>query len=256
MKRMLCALLLMAGCHGPVREYGFQQDAVFKHDVKTKAKPWTHLRFRHNPDDFQFAFVTDRTGGHRPGVFPKAIERLNWLQPEFVVSVGDLIEGMTENSFILDQQWKEFESFTAKLEMPFFYLPGNHDISNPKMRRLWKKKFGTAWFSFTYRDVLFLCLDTQDGPETRSTSPLLQDSTLFIACKQAALGPSWGQDRTSFCGFLWRKPGRTSKACVEICRLNGMCGLASGRRQVPLRGDPAAGLRACSRSGQNQGIAA
>ena len=58
--------------------------------------PWTHLDLRNDPQDFQFVIVTDRTGGHRPGVFPDAMRRLNLLQPEFVMSVGDLIEGFRD----------------------------------------------------------------------------------------------------------------------------------------------------------------
>lgn len=42
---------------------------------------------------FTFAIVSDRTGWHRPGVFESAMARLNWLSPDFVMSVGDLIEG-------------------------------------------------------------------------------------------------------------------------------------------------------------------
>ena len=30
----------------------------------------------------------------------------------------------------LDREWDEFEDFVARLTMPFFYVPGNHDMSN------------------------------------------------------------------------------------------------------------------------------
>ena len=55
--------------------------------------PYTHLRFQNDPDDFQFAVIGDRSGGNRPGVFPAAVDLLNLLRPEFVMSVGDFIEG-------------------------------------------------------------------------------------------------------------------------------------------------------------------
>ena len=60
-----------------------------KIDVEGK-NPWTNLRLNNDPREFRFAVISDRTGGHRPQVFSKAIERLNLLQPEFVVTVGDL----------------------------------------------------------------------------------------------------------------------------------------------------------------------
>ena len=37
--------------------------------------PWTHLDLANDPEHFQFAIVTDRTGGHRPGVSTRALPR-------------------------------------------------------------------------------------------------------------------------------------------------------------------------------------
>ena len=127
------------------------------------ANPWTHLNLYNNPDNFQFAIVADRTGGHRPGVFADAVEKLNLLKPEFVLSIGDLIEGYTEEETVLNRQWNEFDSIVNKLQMPFFYVAGNHDISNVAMANKWQERLGSSYYHFIYRDVLFLCLNTQDG---------------------------------------------------------------------------------------------
>lgn len=124
--------------------------------------PWTSLDLNNNPKNFQFAIVTDRTGGHRPGVFMDAINKLNLLQPEFVMSVGDLIEGYTEDIDELNRQWDEFDSFVQQLDMPFFYLPGNHDITNQTMEDLWKKRLGPTYYHFVYNNVLFLALNSED----------------------------------------------------------------------------------------------
>lgn len=126
------------------------------------ATPWSSLDLNNNPCQFQFAIVTDRTGGHRPGIFLDGIKKLNLLQPEFVMSVGDLIEGYTEDLTELNRQWEEFDGFIEQLEMPFFYLPGNHDITNKVMEDLWKERFGHTYYYFIYKDVLFLCLNSED----------------------------------------------------------------------------------------------
>jgi hypothetical protein len=126
--------------------------------------PWTHLRFNNDPAEFRFAIVSDRTGGHRARVFSQAVEQLNLLQPEFVLSVGDLIEGFTENADRLNTEWKEFQGYVSRLQMPFFYVPGNHDITNLVMQDLWKEKFGRSYYSFSYRGVLFLVLHSDDPP--------------------------------------------------------------------------------------------
>src|ERR1700685_2035577 len=81
--------------------------------------PVTHLKINPHHEDFQFALVSDRTGGHRPNVFSQAVEKLNLLQPAFVISVGDLIEGGNKKPKVLDNEWKEFDGFISKLQMPF-----------------------------------------------------------------------------------------------------------------------------------------
>ena len=58
--------------------------------------PWTHLDFHNQPESFQFAIIGDLAGGFRPEIFRKAVAQLNTLQPEFVMSVGDLIETWPE----------------------------------------------------------------------------------------------------------------------------------------------------------------
>jgi serine/threonine-protein phosphatase CPPED1 len=145
----------------------------FRVEVEEK-NPWTHLRPNHDPNDFRFAIVSDRTGGHRPQVFSKAVERLNSLQPEFVVSVGDLIEGYTEEQDKIDAQWKEFEGFVKKLQMPFWYCPGNHDVSNPVMVKDWNARFGRHHYSFVYRNVLFLVLNSED-PKVKNGNKITED---------------------------------------------------------------------------------
>lgn len=143
------------------------------HIAVQEMNPWTHLEVNDDPDHFQFAIVADRTGGHRPGVFADAVGKLNLLQPEFVMSVGDQIEGYTEDRDKLDEQWAEFVGFVGKLEMPYFYVPGNHDISNQVQARIWKEHFGPAYYHFVYRDVLFLCLNSEDtAPSTISAGQL------------------------------------------------------------------------------------
>ncbi len=129
-----------------------------------KRNPVTHLRLNNDPADFQFAIVSDRTGGHRARVFSRAVEQLNLLQPEFVVTVGDLIEGYTHNRERLLREWREFQGYVARLQMPFFYVPGNHDMANKVERTIWREKFGRSWYEFVYRDVLFLMLDSEDPP--------------------------------------------------------------------------------------------
>lgn len=135
------------------------------------ATPWNHLDINADDAQFQIAIVTDRTGGHRPGVFAEGVARVNLLQPEFVMSVGDLIEGYTTDEVELKRQWDEFDGFIEELQMPFFYVAGNHDYTNPVMAEMWEDRLGPSYYHFTYKDVLFLCVNSEravadGGPNT------------------------------------------------------------------------------------------
>ncbi len=125
---------------------------------------WTDRPFLNNPMDFQFAIVSDRTGGHRTGVFSRAMHQVNLLQPEFVMSVGDLIEGATTNLDILKKEFNEMDSFLNTLKMRFFRVPGNHDIGNKTMLEVYRERYGSPYYHFIYKDVLFLIVSTEDPP--------------------------------------------------------------------------------------------
>lgn len=131
--------------------------------------PWTHLNLQQDKDQFQFAVVSDRTGGHRANIFSKAVHQLNLLQPEFVMSVGDLIEGYTQKQEDMVKQWDEFDSYVKKLEMPFFYVPGNHDLTNAKMIEFWGGRYGKSHYHFVYRNTLFISVNSEDGKASMVT---------------------------------------------------------------------------------------
>ena len=52
-------------------------------------------------------------GSDRPRMFSLAVVGLFLLQPEFVLSVGDLIEGGTKTAALLAAEWAEFDGFVA-----------------------------------------------------------------------------------------------------------------------------------------------
>ena len=157
-----------AGTSKSLPEQQAKQDIPL-HIKQEALNPWNNLKFNNDAKTFRFAIVSDRTGGARPGIFERAVDQLNLLQPEFVVSVGDLIQGYTEDQDKLTKQWKEFNGFIAKLEMPFFYVVGNHDITNEVQEKRWQEQFGRLWYHFKYKDVLFVLLNTEDLPGKKTT---------------------------------------------------------------------------------------
>jgi hypothetical protein len=131
------------------------------------ATPWTDpAAAPTRPEEFTFSLLSDRTGFARRGVFERAIEVTNLFRPDFAIHVGDAIEGYTEDADEIRAQWDEFDGITGELEVPLFRTPGNHDVSNPTMRDEWLRRFGALHYAFTYRDALFVVLDTQDPPQS------------------------------------------------------------------------------------------
>ena len=85
------------------------------------------------------------------------------------MSVGDLIEGYTTKEDRSRKQWDEFDGYVKQFQMPFFYVPGNHDLTNKTHGRR-RGASGTAerYYHFVYKDVLFLCLYSEDPPDGRA----------------------------------------------------------------------------------------
>jgi hypothetical protein len=54
--------------------------------------------------------------------------------------------------------------------MPFFYVPGNHDVTNPEQEKIWEEKFGRRYYHFVYKGVLFLVLNSDDPPGSSGLS--------------------------------------------------------------------------------------
>lgn len=149
------------------------ESSFFQHDVATEKKPWTHLDFgsRGDGEDFSFGIVSDRTGRPRPGVFENAIATFNRMRPDFVISVGDFIEGVCMEDFsapFLQKQWDFIKPEIEKSIPPFFYVAGNHDFapagSKSRSNELWDNMFGVSYYSFVYKNTLFLCMNSNYAP--------------------------------------------------------------------------------------------
>jgi hypothetical protein len=131
------------------------------------ALPWSGQAFDSSPQQLRFAVIGDLTGGERAGIFEVAAQQLALLRPEFIMSVGDLIEGGTDDRAQIEREWTEFDRRVALARAPVFYAGGNHDLNTSLLRDVWARRLGPRYYHFVYRDTLFLVLDSEDHSPQR-----------------------------------------------------------------------------------------
>ncbi len=110
--------------------------------------------------DFRFIIIGDRTGGAVGNIFEEIVAEVNLLKPDFVINIGDLIEGYTEDTIVMVRQWDSILATIKILPCPFYFVPGNHDIQNEKDREIFKAKTNfNRYYSFNYENTHFVILD-------------------------------------------------------------------------------------------------
>ena len=127
-------VLVLLGCSSPTV---LSDDPDFQHDVAGDVLPWNSEVFDAADDKFTFAVFSDLTGGERERIFEIAVAQISLLRPEFVINVGDLIEGGTEDPVDVGEQWDWFDERAERARAPVFYVGGNHDLTGSMMQAVW-----------------------------------------------------------------------------------------------------------------------
>lgn len=134
----------------------------------TDKRPWFGHLPKLDTGDFSFVVLGDRCGMATAGVFEKALEVVKDLKPDFVVSVGDLIEGYWRDAADAEAEWEDIDAKIQATELPFFHVVGNHDYGNQVMLNVWRNRKGFEYYAFRAGDALFLVLNTEDPPSELS----------------------------------------------------------------------------------------
>lgn len=127
-------------------------------------------------DVFHFVVYGDRTGGVPAGlkVLEQAVVDTNLLDPDLVLTVGDLIQGYNETPEWLEQM-QEYKDIMDQLNMRWFPVAGNHDVywrgpgkaPQGHHESNYEKHFGPLWYSFQHKNTGFIVLYSDEGdPET------------------------------------------------------------------------------------------
>jgi hypothetical protein len=107
----------------------------------------------------RFAITSDRTGGHVPGIHGQIAAEVERMKPDFLMTVGDMIEGYVDDSARIVGEWKEYDSVMGVIKCPIHFTPGNHDIWSDLSERLYRQERGEPYYSFDHRGLHFVVLD-------------------------------------------------------------------------------------------------
>ena len=158
-------------------KYGepFPTEAATESRFSTTRNSDVKLKLPTNDPSFTFVVFTDRAGGPVGGVavLADAVREANLLEPDFVINVGDMINGYTNTETWL-QQTKEHKEIMDELLCPWFAVSGNHDLfwrgpDKPKTEHEanYEKNVAPLWYAFEHKNCWFIVLCSNEGhPET------------------------------------------------------------------------------------------
>lgn len=133
-------------------------------------------------DEVTFIFMTDiHIQPERNAVegFKKAIQKVNELKPDFVITGGDLIMDALAVSYErADSLYKLYNETIKLIKSPVYNTIGNHEIfgwyeksgiprTHPEFGKLmFQKRIGKTYYSFTFKNVKVFVLDSiEELPE-------------------------------------------------------------------------------------------
>ncbi|MEL7265484.1 MAG: LamG-like jellyroll fold domain-containing protein, partial [Planctomycetota bacterium] len=174
----------------PDHDHSHDHDHAHGHDaavIMTDRKDTLMLPPMRPADGFQFIIYGDRTGGVPAGlkVLRQAVNDTNLLDPDLVMTVGDLIQGYNATPEWMPQM-REYKKIMNQLNMRWFPVAGNHDVywrgSTPPPQGQhdgnYEKHFGPLWYYFKHKNTGFIVLYSDEGdPKTNRKSfsePALQ----------------------------------------------------------------------------------
>jgi 3',5'-cyclic AMP phosphodiesterase CpdA len=145
-------------------------------------------------DEFKFVFMTDihltQQKDAVPG-FMQAINTINGLHPDFVITGGDLImDALQERYSAADSLYALYTSTAKNLTMPLYNTMGNHEIYgimrigkadtlNPEYgEKMFEKKLGKSYYSFNHKNSKFIVLNSIEDTGKKSYIGKIDDAQM------------------------------------------------------------------------------
>lgn len=117
----------------------------------------TLARLAETDGPFTFAVIGDNRSGDR--VYAKIVRQMMIRNPLLVFNTGDVIPTPGNR-----EQWKNFWETSGQITVPYFLVPGNHDIDSKDSEDVWRDEVDfpgkETYYSFVVGKNLFVALNT------------------------------------------------------------------------------------------------
>lgn len=130
---------------------------------------------------FEFSFLTDihlKPEMNAPRGFQMAIDKVNQLNPDFVITGGDnVFDVMRGNQQRADSLFTLYKNMVKGFSMPVYHAIGNHDLfaiyeespekeDHPDYKYgMFERYFGKTYYSFDHKGWHFIILNSLDVTE-------------------------------------------------------------------------------------------
>ncbi len=128
------------------------------------------------PEKFSFAFVSDihlQTENNAVQGFLEAIDTINDLKPDFVITGGDnIIDALGQRHGRADSLYTLYQETEKSLKMPVYHTMGNHEIYGIYKRsgadpnhpdygeKMFENRFGKSYYSFNHKGWKFIIINS------------------------------------------------------------------------------------------------
>ncbi|HOB42596.1 MAG TPA: metallophosphoesterase [Bacillota bacterium] len=183
------------GRQGERREYGSRRERQIALIVFAAiciiAMAFIFLWPRFGSRSYVFAVVGDNQG--RNEVWNVVMDGVNSDRPDFVLHCGDMVASGTR------AQYDDFLLGAEKLRMPFYVVPGNHDVRGEGRECFAQLVNDPPYYSFEHEGYRFIGLDASEGSiDTEQTewlrNELSKDGHKFVFMHVPLYDPRPGGD--------------------------------------------------------------